>query len=148
MAGVTIGKLAAAAGVSVETVRFYQRRGLLPEPERPGPGFREYSGADQWRLAFILRAKELGFTLAEIGDLLGPDDARSTADVIAAAGTKLAALDQQARELARRQDRLRRLVRVCEQGHGGDCLALDLDGADRSRRRGPGADAAVGSVMS
>ena len=71
MAGLTIGKLAAAAGVGVETVRFYQRRGLLAQPPRPGPGFWEYTGADQERLAFIRRAQRLGFTLAEIRDLLG-----------------------------------------------------------------------------
>jgi MerR family transcriptional regulator, mercuric resistance operon regulatory protein len=63
MAGLTIGKFAATAGVGVETVRFYQRRGLLARPERGGSGFREYSEDDQWRLAFIRRAQQLGFTL-------------------------------------------------------------------------------------
>ena len=62
MAGLTIGKFAATAGVGVETVRFYQRRGLLARPERGGSGFREYSEDDQWRLAFIRRAQQLGFT--------------------------------------------------------------------------------------
>jgi MerR family transcriptional regulator, mercuric resistance operon regulatory protein len=63
MAGLTIGKFAAAEGVGVETVRFYQRRGLLALPERRGSGgFREYSEADRWRLAFIRRARQLGFT--------------------------------------------------------------------------------------
>lgn len=80
-----------------------------------------------WRLAFIRRAKHLGFTLAEIGALLRPAGARSTADVVRAAEAKLAALDRQAAELARRQDQLRRLVRVCEQGRGGNCLGLDPD---------------------
>jgi DNA-binding transcriptional MerR regulator len=59
MAGLTIGKFAAAQGVGVETVRFYQRRGLLALPERRGSGFREYSEDDQWRLAFIRRARRL-----------------------------------------------------------------------------------------
>lgn len=129
MTGLTIGKLAAAQGVGVETVRFYQRRGLLSLPERPGPGFREYSEADQWRLAFIGRAKRLGFTLAEIGDLLGPAQARSTGDIVAAAQAKLAAVDDQTRELALVQCRLRRLLQVCEHGSGDDCVALHLGGS-------------------
>jgi DNA-binding transcriptional MerR regulator len=77
MAGLTIGKFAAAEGVGVETVRFYQRRGLLALPERRNSGFREYSDADRWRLAFIRRAAT-GFTLGEIGELLGLAEARST----------------------------------------------------------------------
>lgn len=131
MAGLTIGKFAAAAGVGVETVRFYQRRGLLPLPERGMGGFREYSEADQWRLSFIRRARELGFTLGEIGDLLGPAArAQSTDDIATAAQAKLAAIDDQFRELARLRCRLRRLVQVCEHGNGAACLALDLDRAD------------------
>jgi MerR family transcriptional regulator, mercuric resistance operon regulatory protein len=126
MPGLTIGKFAAAEGVSVETVRFYQRRGLLARPERPGQGFREYSEADRWRLAFIRRARRLGFTLSEIGDLLGPAEARSTAEILRAAGAKLEAVEAQLRELALRQGRLRRLVRVCERGDGDDCVSLHL----------------------
>ncbi len=72
MARLTIGKFAAAEGVSVETVRFYQRRGLLSLPERHGSGYREYTDDDRWRLAFIRRARLLGFTLGEITELLGP----------------------------------------------------------------------------
>jgi MerR family mercuric resistance operon transcriptional regulator len=85
MAGLTIGKFAAAEGVGVETVRFYQRRGLLALPDRRGSGYREYSEADRWRLSFIRRARRLGFTLGEIGDLLGPAEARSTDDIVRAA---------------------------------------------------------------
>ena len=134
MAGLTIGKFAAAAGVGVETVRFYQRRGLLPLPQRASGGFREYTEADQWRMSFIRRARELGFTLGEIGDLLGPAArAQSTDDIAAAAQAKLAALDDQFRELARQRCLLRRLVQVCEHGSGSACLALDLDAADGSR---------------
>jgi len=71
MAGLTIGKLAAAEGVGVETVRFYQRRGLLTLPDRAGSRFREYTEDDRQRLAFIRRARQLGFSLGDIGDLLG-----------------------------------------------------------------------------
>jgi DNA-binding transcriptional MerR regulator len=126
MAALTIGKLAAAEGVGVETVRFYQRRGLLPVPERQVCGYREYSEADQWRLAFIRRARTLGFTLSEIGDLLGPAGSLAADDVARAAEAKLAAVDEQIRELAVLRCRLRHLVRVCEHGDNGDCVALRL----------------------
>jgi MerR family copper efflux transcriptional regulator len=136
MAGLTIGKFAAEAGVSVETVRFYQRRGLLALPERRGSGFREYSEADQWRLAFIRRARQLGFTLAEIRDLLGPvpsqssaaqsTAARSTGDITRAAEAKLDAIAAQIAELAALACRLRRLVQVCAHGSRDDCVALHL----------------------
>jgi DNA-binding transcriptional MerR regulator len=125
MPGLTIGKFAAAQGVGVETVRFYHRRGLLPLPERRTCGYREYSDADQGRLAFIRRARRLGFTLDEIRDLLGPAGARSTDEIAAAARAKLAELDDVARELAARRCRLRRLARVCAHGRDADCLALD-----------------------
>jgi DNA-binding transcriptional MerR regulator len=137
MAGLTIGKLAAAEGVGVETVRFYQRRGLLALPERRASGFREYSDADRWRLAFIRRARTLGFTLGEIGELLGPAEARSADGIMRAAQAKLEAVNEQVRELALQQCRLRRLVQVCQQGNGDDCVALRLGaGADGEERRG------------
>jgi DNA-binding transcriptional MerR regulator len=126
MTGMTIGKLAAAEGVSVETVRFYQRRGLLPRPERPGSGYREYSDADRWRLVFIRRARGLGFTLAEIAELLSPAEAQSTAEIQSAAEAKLAAIDEQMRELIQQRCRLRQLIRVCEHGDGRQCAALQL----------------------
>jgi DNA-binding transcriptional MerR regulator len=126
MSGMTIGKLAAAEGVGVETVRFYQRRGLLAEPERRGSGYREYSDADRSRLEFIRRARGLGFTLGEIAELLGPAEAQSTAEIQTAAQAKLAAIDDQVRELLRQRCRLRQLIRVCEHGDGRQCAALQL----------------------
>lgn len=126
MAGLTIGKFAAAEGVGVETVRFYQRRGLLAQPERRGSGFREYTEADRSRLAFIRRARALGFTLGEIGDLLGPAEAHATDDIVRAAQARLEAVDLQLADLARLRCRLRRLVQVCEHGNGDDCVALIL----------------------
>jgi DNA-binding transcriptional MerR regulator len=126
MPGLTIGKLAAAEGVGVETVRFYQRRGLLAQPERLSSGYREYSDADRWRLAFIRRARLLGFTLSEIGDLLGPAGTLSSGDVAEAAAVKIAAVDDQIRELTLLRCRLRRLVQVCQHGDNADCVALRL----------------------
>src|SRR5262247_4308641 len=80
----SLGALARDAGVNPETIRYYERRGLLPEPPRTPAGYRQYSAADAERVALILRAKDLGFTLAEIGELLdgGPG---SPGDVLAAA---------------------------------------------------------------
>ena len=123
----TIGKLAAAEGVGVETVRFYQRRGLLAEPERRGSGYREYSEADRSRLVFIRRARKLGFTLGEIADLLGPAEAQSTWEIAEAAQAKLTAVDAQVRELMLLRCRLRQLVHVCEHGNGQECAALQFD---------------------
>ncbi|HUN34406.1 MAG TPA: MerR family transcriptional regulator [Trebonia sp.] len=126
MTGLTISRFAAAGGVGVETVRFYQRRGLLAVPERPGPGYREYSEADQRRLAFICRARELGFTLSEIADLLGPAETGYTTDILQAARAKLDQTQKQLTELVQLRCRLHQLVRVCEDGDGADCLALRL----------------------
>ena len=126
MRGLTIGKLAAAEGVGVETVRFYQRRGLLALPDRAGSGFREYTEDDRQRLAFIRRARLLGFSLGEIGDLLGGGDGRSTDDVIRAAEVKLTTISEQITELTLLQGRLRRLVRVCAHGDSVDCVALHV----------------------
>ena len=131
MAGMTIGKLAAAEGVGVETVRFYQRRGLLARPERRGSGFREYSEEDRSRLVFIRRARELGFTLSEIGELLGPADSdspgtRSVEEITRAAAAKLGEIDSEVRKLTELRCRLRRLVHVCEHGSGADCAALHI----------------------
>jgi DNA-binding transcriptional MerR regulator len=126
MAGLTISRFAAAEGVSIETVRFYQRRGLLAVPERQGSGYREYSEADQRRLAFIRRARELGFTLSEISDLLGPVETGFTGDILQAARAKLDQTQKQLTELILLRCRLHRLVQVCEDGDGEDCLALRL----------------------
>lgn len=126
MSGLTIGKFAAAEGVGVETVRFYQRKGLLAMPEPQRTGFREYSEADQWRLAFIRRARRLGFTLGEIRDMLGPAEARFTGDIVRAAEARLDAIDAQLAELMLQRCRLRQLIQVCEHGSGDDCAALHI----------------------
>src|SRR6476661_5622056 len=111
----TIGRLAAAAGVHVETVRYYERRGLLEQPERsPGGGYREYADDDLWRLQFIGRAKALGFTLAEIGALLSSGS--TSAAVLAAARSKLDDVRAQEAALADVRSRLERLAEVCAGG--------------------------------
>lgn len=74
MDSLTIGGLAKAANVSVETIRYYQRRGLIPEPQRPPGGIRRYGATETDRLMFVKTAQQLGFSLSEIGDLLHLDD--------------------------------------------------------------------------
>ncbi len=107
-------------------MRFYQRRGLLAQPLRHGAGYREYFADDRARLTFIRRARALGFTLGEIADLLGPAAAESSREIAAAAQAKLAAIDDQVRDLIRLRCRLRQLVRVCEHGDDAQCAALRL----------------------
>ena len=120
----TIGRLAATAGVNVETVRYYERRGLLAQPER-GDGYREYSQDDVERLAFVRRAKALGFTLVEIRSLLASAATSSVDAILAAARAKIAAVDEEIRVRQATRSRLRHLVRVCESGDA-DCVALEV----------------------
>lgn len=128
----TIGRLAEAVGVAVDTVRFYERRGLLPPPPRTDAGYRTYGETDQWRLAFILRAKSLGFTLREIEGLLQHTEA-STKDAAAAvrdaANAKLEAIAEERRALEVVSGRLAELLRRCDDGGDGaddDCATLKL----------------------
>ena len=121
----TIGRLAEAAGVHVETVRYYERRGLLEQPERrPGGGYRQYDEDDLWRLGFIARGKALGFTLAEIGELLTA--ARDAGDVVAAARRKLDEVDDQRRALDDVRARLLALTERCAEPDTADCTSLVL----------------------
>ena len=119
----TIGQLAREAGVNIETIRYYERRRLLRDPPRTSSGYRQYSATDLWRLQFIARAKQLGFTLAEIATLVGPD--RGTADsVLLMARDKIRTLDEHQRELADTRSRLERLIDICEDPDSDDCRAL------------------------
>jgi len=122
----TIGGLADAAGVNIETIRYYERRGLLEEPPRTAAGYRQYSENDLWRLQFIARAKNLGFTLAEITEMIAATGDGSADAVLAAARAKLADVDRQQHELVERRRRLEQLVAVCQDGDAADCTALDV----------------------
>ncbi len=120
-----IGQLADAVGVGVETVRYYERRGLLEPPLRTEAGYRQYGASDVARIEFLLRAKELGFTLAEISELF----AATTDDVAAAVRAKLTAVEAQISELAETRCRLRQLIDLCDHGDGSACLQLRLVGS-------------------
>jgi MerR family mercuric resistance operon transcriptional regulator len=124
----TIGQLAHEAGVNIETIRYYERRRLLREPPRTDAGYRQYSSQDLWRLQFIARAKQLGFTLAEIATLVGPDSGSSSAGVLALARSKMKALDRKLTELSDTRSRLERLVDICADPNSEDCTALRVTG--------------------
>ncbi|HET6773075.1 MAG TPA: MerR family transcriptional regulator [Acidimicrobiales bacterium] len=128
MSTYTIGRLAEAAGVHVETIRYYERRGLIEQPPRSPSGYRRYSADDLWRLQFIGRGKRLGFTLAEIADVLGSRGGGSAEMVLAAARAKLAAVDEQLHELAVVRCRLQQLAELCRHGDDADCVALQVAG--------------------
>lgn len=110
----TIGELARAAGVNVETVRYYQRRGLLKEPPRPIAGYRRYAASEVGRLRFVKRAQMLGFTLGEIADLmrLADESAREQARELAA--RKLSLIQRKMADLAAMQRALGALLCQCE----------------------------------
>jgi MerR family transcriptional regulator, mercuric resistance operon regulatory protein len=110
----TIARLAVAAGVHVETIRYYQRRGLLHEPLRPLGGIRRYSDADAERLRFIKRAQTMGFSLAEVESLLRLRVQRSCQATRDLAAAKLQLVDAHIRELSQLRSELARLVASCD----------------------------------
>lgn len=128
MTTLTIGKVAKAAGLGVETVRFYERQGLIAEPARSDSGYRQYGPETIRRLQFIVRAKALGFTLQEIGDLL---DLQATpgagcADVQARAEAKIADIEERITQLDAMKRALGELVVQCRgEGPLSDCPILD-----------------------
>jgi MerR family mercuric resistance operon transcriptional regulator len=119
----TIGKLAAAAGVGVETVRFYQRRGLLQTPTR-ADGIRRYGSDDLRRLRFIKQAQGAGFTLEEIKELLALDASEDRSRARELANARVKALDARITELQKARDALRRLAKECGSGSAGPCPIL------------------------
>lgn len=133
MPSLKVGQLAEKAGVGIDTVRYYERAGLLPEPPRRPSGYREYPPQAVARLRFIRRAKALGFTLEEISGLLRLSDHRADVKSIKRlAQTRLAEVERKLRELERVRDGLRQLIEACP-GHGepGACPILSaLNGED------------------
>ncbi|ROO24681.1 MerR family transcriptional regulator [Salinisphaera orenii MK-B5] len=110
--GLTIGKLAAAAGVNLQTVRYYQRRGLIDQPPKPSTGYRRYPRATVDRIRFIKRAQGLGFSLDEIGDLLILGDGHCD-DVRRVAENQRALVAARIADLTAMQDTLDGLIDRC-----------------------------------
>ena len=112
----TIGILAQSAGVNVETLRFYQRRGLLAEPEKPLGGQRRYAPAAATRVRFIKRAQQLGFTLEEVKGLLLLEDGQNCRETRLLAEHKLALIEVRITDLSRMRRLLRGLIAECAEG--------------------------------
>jgi len=117
MSNFSIGKLAESAGVAIDTVRYYERNGLLQPAGRLASGYRRYGEAELRRLRFIRRAKALGFSLEDIRTLLELSAERSVAKVKRAAQLKLADIEARIAELERVGAGLRKLIAACP-GHG------------------------------
>jgi MerR family copper efflux transcriptional regulator len=128
MKPLTIGQVAQKAGVGVETVRFYERQGLLEEPARKESGYRQYPEDVVARLRFIKRAKELGFSLKEIKELLAlrVDPATTCREVKKQAQAKIADVAGKIRSLLRMKEALVELTRACRgRGPTSECPILD-----------------------
>jgi MerR family transcriptional regulator, mercuric resistance operon regulatory protein len=110
----TIGRLARLASVNVETIRYYQRRGLVAEPERVNGGYRHYPADAVNRLRFIKRAQALGFTLEEVAGLLGLSQVRACAETRDVAARKVAQIDRKLADLAAMRAALADLVIQCD----------------------------------
>ena len=128
MGTLTIGRLAERVGIPVETIRYYERRRLLEQPARPASGYRRYGEDAVRRLAFIRRAKTLGFTLGEVQDLLelNTKSGSSCSEVEETAGRTIARIEEQMGQLKRIKKALGLLVAKCRSGEdAGDCPILE-----------------------
>jgi MerR family mercuric resistance operon transcriptional regulator len=110
----TIGRLADEAEVNVETIRYYQRRGLMTEPEKPSQGHRRYGGEAVRRVRFIKRAQALGFTLEEVRSLLALDKARACVKTRDLAAHKLQIIEDKLADLKAMRKALTALMGQCD----------------------------------
>ena len=125
---VTISEAARRAGVGVETIRFYERKNLLGTTVRDASGYRRFGREDLNRIRFIRRAKDIGFSLAEIRELLDlrVDTGRRCEDVRRKAEAKMSDIEERIRSLEAMEAALRRLAALCiGEGPAGDCPFLD-----------------------
>jgi len=129
--GITVGQLARAAAVNVETVRYYQRIGLLSLPSRDYGSIRRYLADDLKRIRFIKRAQKLGFSLDEVALLLGLSDGKHCAQTRVLAEKKLAVVEEKIADLAAIRSALKSLVAKCSKGSRGcGCAVIDALIAD------------------
>lgn len=129
----TISQLAHSAGVGVETVRYYQRRGLLPDPKPAqfggAPGRRHYGDEDLRKLRFIRSAQRAGFTLDEIAELMALDRTGDRARAREMAGARIAELDARIAELETARKALSKLAMECAAGGKGPCPIIEAFGS-------------------
>lgn len=121
-----IGEAAKASGVSAKMIRYYEENGLIPAAARTAAGYRVYTDKDVHRLNFVRRARDLGFSVKEIGDLLSlwSDRSRKSADVKRIASAHIAELEQKINELRAMSDTLQSLVDCCAGDERPDCPIL------------------------
>ncbi len=125
MTSFAIGQLASAAGVGIDTVRYYERSGLLKPSSRTPSGYRQYGKGELDRLNFIRRAQHLGFSLSDIGELLTISSRGDVAAMYQAAEIRLSDIDNRIAELHRVRDALTHLMSECpREGKDGDCPIL------------------------
>lgn len=130
-AELTIGRLAEEAGVNVETIRYYQRRGLMAEPDKPMGGQRRYDAQAIKRVRFIKRAQVLGFTLDDVGSLLVLDEAGDCAETRELAAHKLQVIEEKLANLKAMRKALTALLHQCDTGRtGGGCPIIHALVAD------------------
>ena len=136
----TIGAFAKAAGVNVESIRFYQRKGLLPEPDKPYGSIRRYGATDVARVQFVKSAQRLGFSLDEVAELLRLDDGTHCDEASRLAEHKLKDIREKLADLARMEAVLSQLVHACHAKKGNvSCpLIASLQGAIELRAAGAG----------
>ncbi|MBB3862048.1 Cu(I)-responsive transcriptional regulator [Novosphingobium hassiacum] len=122
-----IGEMASATATNIETVRYYEKIGLLPPPARDAANYRSFGNDHLARLSFIRRARDLGFTLDQVRELLdlADDRARSCAAVDAIASAHLAEIDRKLADLQALRGELSRLIGDCRQGTVADCLIIE-----------------------
>jgi len=124
-AKLTIGHIARAAGVNSETIRYYQRRGLVSLPPKRARGFRYYTPATASRVRFIKRAQALGMSLKEVQRLLKLDAKGACTENRSLAVAKLALVEEKLLDLAKLRDVLQGLVAACDRPHGTSCPIIE-----------------------
>jgi len=134
MTGMTIARLARAANLGVETVRYYQRRGLMPVPRAAGKtAYRQYDDGHLQTLLFIRKAQTAGFTLEGIKELLSLDRTRDRDRIRVLASRRLEALARQAEDLEASRQALQRLLDVCRKTNRGPCPIIEAFNSDRAK---------------
>ncbi|MFT3756738.1 MAG: heavy metal-responsive transcriptional regulator [Pseudoxanthomonas sp.] len=137
----TIGALAKQSGVAIDTIRYYEREGLLPPPSRRASGFREYDDSTIERVRFIRRAKDLGFSLDEIRDLLALEHDRThgVKEIKQRASKRLREMDERIRQLTEMRDSLARLVDACPGDGEPECCPIlsNIHGAESASKPAP-----------
>lgn len=146
-----IGQASRASGVSAKMIRYYEQTGLIPAADRKSSGYRDYSATDVHMLRFVRRARDLGFSVAEIGDLLGlwRDETRQSAEVKRLAQGHIDALERKIKDLQDMSNTLTTLVNACHGDHRPHCpilqrLETDQSGEDHSVQPRTGA---IGRTM-